>query len=231
VLRCFRLGHQSLWIDEQFTLTAAGIPGPIAWHALLDNVHGPLYTLVVALVAAIGGTSEWVLRLPSALAGIAMVPAMAWLAARWSGRETARPAAWLAAGSPFLVWYSQECRGYAFVMLAAVLATATLLELHQRCTAGGVLRYLAAAAGGALSSLSFALLVPYHAWLWLGPGPTRRRRLTALGISAAALALVVLPWLPAVGSVWDWSRLAPERQETPEHCHKSRWLRYRHCTY
>ena len=47
---------------------------------------------------------------------------MAWLATRWLGPETAAPAAWLAAGAPFLVWYSQECRNYAFVMLASVVA-------------------------------------------------------------------------------------------------------------
>jgi hypothetical protein len=54
-LRLFRLGHQSLWIDEQFTLAAAGLPGRIAWRDLLDNVHGPLHTLCVALAASLGG--------------------------------------------------------------------------------------------------------------------------------------------------------------------------------
>ena len=207
LLRLFRLGHQSLWIDEQFSLAAAGVPGPIAWRDLLDNVHGPLHALAVALAAALGGTSEWVLRLPSALAGIALVPAMAWLAARWSGRETAAPAAWLTAGAPFLVWYSQECRNYAFLILASVLATAALLELQRRCRTAGVLRYLAAAVAAALSNLSFALLLPLHARLWLAAGPTRRERLVALGVTAAALLLVLLPWLPAIGGIWDWSRL------------------------
>jgi 4-amino-4-deoxy-L-arabinose transferase-like glycosyltransferase len=210
-LRLFRLGHQSLWIDEQFTLAAAGLPGRIAWRDLLDNVHGPLHTLCVALAASLGGPSEWVLRLPSALAGIALVPAMAWLAARWTGRETAAPAAWLAAGSPFLVWYSQECRNYAFLILASVLATGALLDLHRRTTPAGVLRYLAAAAAGALSNLSFALLLPFHLRLWLAAGPSRRARLVALGVVAGALALVALPWLPAIRGIWDWSRLSPSR--------------------
>src|SRR5262249_56664736 len=98
------------------------------------KVHGPRHTLAVAAAAALGGPSEWVLRLPSALAGVAMVPAMAWLAIRWTGRDSAAAAAWIAAGSPFLVWYSQECRNYAFLMLAAVLATASLLALHEQVT-------------------------------------------------------------------------------------------------
>jgi len=140
LLRLFRLGHQSLWIDEQFTLRSAGLPGGFAWRDLLDNVHGPLHSLAVAAAAAVFGTSEWALRLPSALAGIAFVPVMAWLATRFAGRDTAVPAVWLAAASPFAVWYSQECRNYAFVMLAAAAATAALLELHRRCPPGGVAR-------------------------------------------------------------------------------------------
>lgn len=214
-IRLFRLGHQSLWIDEQFTLSAAGLPGRLAWRDLLDNVHGPLHTLAVAVAASLGGTSEWVLRLPSALAGIAMVPVMAWLAARFAGRDTAVPAAWLAAGSPFLVWYSQEARNYAFVMLAAAAASALLLELVASGRRTDAVRYLLVSAAGVLSNLSFVLLLPFHLKLWLAPGPTRRFRLRALAWIAGLGLLVALPWLPAIGGIWDWSRLAPLREPVP----------------
>ena len=63
LLRLFRLGHQSLWIDEQFTLLSAGLPGPFVLTDLLDNVHGPLHAVVVALFAAIGGPAEWVVQI------------------------------------------------------------------------------------------------------------------------------------------------------------------------
>jgi hypothetical protein len=62
-----------------------------------------------------------------------------------------------------------------------------------------------------LSNLSFALLIPLHARLWLIAGPTRRARLIALAVCAGAMLLIVLPWLPAIGGIWDWSRLAPGR--------------------
>jgi len=211
VVRLFRLGHQSLWIDEQFTLTSAGLPGPFAWHALLDTVHGPLHTLAVAIAASLGGTSEWVLRLPSALAGIAMVPVMAWLATRFAGRDAAVPAAWLTAGSPFLVWYSQEARNYAFLMLATAGATGLLLELVARGRLAIAVRYALVAAAGLLSNFSFLLLVPFHLRLWLTPGPTRSARLRALALVAGLSLLVLLPWLPSIAGIWDWSRLAPGR--------------------
>jgi len=212
LLRFFRLGHQSLWIDEQFSLVSAGLTGGFTWRNVLDDIHGPLHALAVAGAAALLGPTEWAVRLPSALAGVAMVPAMAWLAARWTGRETVPAAAWLTAGSPFLVWYSQECRNYAFLMLASVLATAALLELQRRVTALGVTRYVAAAVAAVLSNLSFALLVPFHVRLWLVPGVTRAARLRASRIAAVVLVLAILPWLASVVSIWDWSRLSPGRQ-------------------
>src|SRR4029077_8923513 len=174
-------------------------------------VHGPLYTIAVACAAALGGPREWVLRAPSALAGVAMVPAMGWLAARWRGRESVPAAVWVTAFSPFLVWYSQESRNYAFVMLAAVLATASLLALADRVTRLRVGRYLGCAVAGALSNLSFALLIPFHLGLWLAPGVTRAARLRALRLTAIVTLVAALPWLPAMGRVWDWSRLSPGR--------------------
>jgi mannosyltransferase len=211
VLRFFRLGHQSLWIDEQFTRIAAGVPGPLVWRDLLENVHGPLHALAVAGAAALGGSSEWVLRAPSAVAGVAMVPAMAWLAKRWLGRDAVPAAVWLTAGSPFLVWYSQECRNYAFLMLATVLATASLLSLHDRVTPLRTARYVLCAVAGILSNLSFALLIPFHAALWLAPGVTRSTRLRALRVVGIVAVLAMLPWVAAIGRTWDWSRLSPGR--------------------
>ena len=211
VLRFFRLGHQSLWIDEQFTLATAGLPGKLQWRELLENVHGPLHTLAVALSAAIGGTGEFALRLPSALAGLALVPVMAWLAGRLIGKNAVPAAAWLTAGSPFLAWYSQECRNYAFVILASAGATGLLFELHNRCRPRDVVAYVLTALAGALSNLSFALLAPLHLWLWLAPGPTRRARVISLAVVTGVVVLAVLPWLPAIGGVWDWSRLSPGR--------------------
>jgi len=212
VLRFFRLGHQSLWIDEQFTRVSAGLPGPLMWRDLLQDVHGPLHTISVAVAASLGGTSEWVLRMPSAIAGVAMVPAMAWLASRWLGRDAVPAAVWLAAGSPFLVWYSQECRNYEFLMLAAVLATASLLSLHDRVTPLRTARYALCAIAGALSNLSFVLLVPFHVALWLAPGVTKGARVRALRIVGIVAVLAALPWLAAIVRTWDWSRLSPGRQ-------------------
>jgi mannosyltransferase len=208
----FHLGAQSLWIDEVFTWLASNVGQPLPLAELLENVHGPLFSLVLNAWCGLAGDSEWALRAPSFVFGVAVVPALAWFAARWLGRDIAPWAAWLAAGSPFLVWYSQEARNYALLILCTCLAGAVLVDSawRPRARAAG---YLAMAWAGLLSNFSFALIMPLHLRWWLAPraegtspppGPWRR----ALGPLALALTLFVL--------IWDWRQLHPVRVETVE---------------
>jgi mannosyltransferase len=216
-LRAFHLGAQSLWVDEVFTWLASNVGQHLSLADLLENVHGPLYSLILNTWCSLAGDSEWALRVPSFVFGVAVVPVLAWFAARWLGRDTAPWAAWLAAGSPFLVWYSQEARNYALLILCTCLAGAVLVDFawRPRARAAG---YLAMAWAGLLSNFSFALIMPLHLRWWLAPGAQRTfpppgswRR--ALGPLALALALFVLllPWAPQVFHIWDWKQLHPVR--------------------
>ena len=182
-------------------------------------MHGPLYSLGLHLWTLLAGDSEWALRLPSALLGVALVAAISRLAARWLGEETAVPAAWLAACSPFLVWYGQEARNYTLLMLCACLATTMLLHLRRRMSARGFVGYIAAAWAGLLSNLSFSLLAAVHLRWWLDtPGSLARRLARATGV-AVVLLLLASPWVPQIRRIWDWHRLQPTRvvevAETP----------------
>jgi hypothetical protein len=211
VLRVFALGRQSLWIDEVFTWYTADVGQPLRLSHLLENVHGPLYSLLLHLWVGLAGDGEWALRLPSAVFGIATVPALAWAGWRWLGRETAVPAAWLAAGSPFLVWYSQEARNYSLLILCACLSAGALLALRERPGAGRLAGALGISAAGLLSNLSYALLLPLHLKWFIGGSARPGRRALAVGAAVAVLLLATLPWLPHIGSTWDWRRLAPGR--------------------
>ena len=177
LLRGARLGHQSLWVDEVFSWRSARIGAAFTRHDLLENIHGPLYGVLLHAWGAIAGDGELALRLPSALFGAALVPALAWVARQWLGRDTVVPAAWLAAGSPFLLWYSQEARNYALLMLCATLASGAMLSLREKSSWRGLAGYAAASVAGVLSNFSFVLLAPIHAAWWLGARGERGKRL------------------------------------------------------
>jgi len=76
--RLYRLGAQSLWLDEGGTWAA--VTGQ-SWGRLLadlvsPNAAYPLYHLLLKAWVALAGDSEWALRFPSALAGAAAVVAI-----------------------------------------------------------------------------------------------------------------------------------------------------------
>lgn len=81
-----------------------------------------LHTLLAKVsVTALGG-SEWAIRLPALVAGLALVPATFALGRILYGRSTALLAAALVASSSTLVEYSTNARGYTTVALCTVVA-------------------------------------------------------------------------------------------------------------
>jgi len=212
----FRIGHQSLWVDEAFTWSRAQIGHPMTSALLLEDIHGPLYSLLLHAWGAIAGDSEWALRFPAAVFGALTVPLIGAIAWAWLGSATAVPALWLAAGSPFLVWYGQEARNYSLAIFCACASAMGLLSLRTRLSLGGVLSYLVSAAAGLLSNFSFAFLAPLHLVWWLGePGQRLRRTVLAAG-GALLLLIVISPWFSSIRGSWSVTRLVPGSASSEE---------------
>ncbi|MEA2309814.1 MAG: mannosyltransferase, partial [Thermoleophilaceae bacterium] len=199
-LRLWRLGHQSYWLDEAFTVNTVRRD----FGGMLDGVRHtestpPLYYTLAWVWERIFGAGEVGLRSLSAVIGIATVP-VAYLAARARGSERAALiAAALFAVNPYLVWYSQEARAYALLVL---LCTASLLFFlrteHEHSVKGTVpltrrsLWLWALFSSLALLTHYFAafLVVPEAAWLlW-------RHRSRAVGLAVAAPLAVGAALLP-----------------------------------
>jgi len=125
VLRGALLTHQSLWFDEgeSVSFTAHGLSG--AWTALAANQSGdrvqPMYTIALAAWRGAFGSSEAALRLLSVACGILAVVLLFAAARRWFGDRQALITMLLAATSALAVYYSQEVRPYALVLLLASL--------------------------------------------------------------------------------------------------------------
>jgi mannosyltransferase len=120
LLRLATLGVQSLWLDEgvSFWTVNRSLPGLIE---LLSDYIRPLFFLVLYPAYLLGG-QEWLLRLPSALAGVASLGLFYLLGQVLFDRPTALLATALLALSPLHLWYSQEARFYALVGFLALSA-------------------------------------------------------------------------------------------------------------
>lgn len=138
--RIFRLDSQGLWFDETYTVFVAGqTPERMMQYLLTDGVHPPLYYGGMAVWIRLFGDSVWSLRLPSVLFGVLAVWVTSLLARRMAGEWEARFAAFLAACSPFLIWYSQDARMYSLECLAAVAAVYCFWNFLQRSNAASLL--------------------------------------------------------------------------------------------
>jgi 4-amino-4-deoxy-L-arabinose transferase-like glycosyltransferase len=122
VLRFYHLDYQSAWLDEVSSLRNARAFGAGGFTGLAraDQV-APLHSITLWLMTLIGSDREFWLRLPSALAGIATVPLLYLMGRRmfaspWIGVIAAA----LVAISPYAIWYSQEGRMYALLLVCTV---------------------------------------------------------------------------------------------------------------
>jgi mannosyltransferase len=118
---------RSLFTDEAYSYALAqrGFGHMLALFAYESN--GTLYSIALWPLVRIFGGGEALLRMPALAAGVVSIPAM-WWAARGlvPGRRVPLIAAGLLAINPMAVWYSQQARAYAFIVLACCLAFGAL---------------------------------------------------------------------------------------------------------
>jgi 4-amino-4-deoxy-L-arabinose transferase-like glycosyltransferase len=192
-LRFATLGVQSFWLDEAATvdLVRKGFGDMLSGVSAGESTP-PLYYIVAWVWAKVFGTDEVALRSLSAVIGTATIPLAFALGRRVAGRTAGLVAAALCAFNPLLVWYSQEARSYALLVLLSGLTLLAMLDALERPDRRR-LGLWALAATAALATHYFAgfLIAAEAAWL-LYRSPARARVGGAAAVVAAA-ALALLP--------------------------------------
>ncbi len=197
VLRVAGLGFQSLWRDEVDAIRFAGKPLDDLFHAFVEpGQNGPLYYLLLRPWLSVAGESEFALRFFSVVSGVLAVPLVYQLARRLFPRRfsPALIAAVLAATSPYLVWYSQEGKMYALVVVLALLSMDCYLAALEQGGWFHWLAYVAVTSAAFYVHLLAALMVPVQVLaFFLHGGQTRR-----IGWKPwlASLAALTVPYLP-----------------------------------
>jgi mannosyltransferase len=200
-LRLSTLGLQSFWFDEAFTPVHVLHP---SLFKTLDSItktenSPPLWYIVEWVSYRLFGTSEWALRLPSALAGIAMVPVAWGIGRELSGRATAIATAAIVAVSPIFVWYSQEARVYGLYALASGILILCFLRLLERPGDRGRLIAFAVAGIFALLTHYFTAFLLIGMGLWLLARPETRRAAIAPLAAIGVAGLALLPLISSQG--------------------------------
>jgi mannosyltransferase len=199
-LRFWRLGDLGLSYDEAATaLMARATPTEIiVFHWTAGFEHPPFWQLLVHGWSQIAGQNEFALRTLAALAGILVIP-LVWQLTRHlypASSQLWHSSALLTAMAPILIYYSQEARMYAIVLVLAVAAMIASTRLVRRPTWAGVVLL-------ALFNVTMTGFHYYAALLFAAQGiyfliaamtePAFRRQwpkwLTAMALSALPLTL------------------------------------------
>ncbi|MGL4648242.1 MAG: glycosyltransferase family 39 protein, partial [Caldilineaceae bacterium] len=222
-LRAWRLDYQSFWSDEGLSLNRANLP-LAEMLARMPVEHVPGYFVALRGWLMLTGTHDYGMRAFSLLPSVLAVALCFRLAA--DAAAPARPrfvigatAALLAAVSPFLIWYAQETRMYAWLLAAALAATISLWRVlfartaaerryatiaYALCTAATVYLHWF----GAFVPMAHTLFVAgfvLAGWLtgtrgealWSGP--------LAWLVGSSGALLLFLPWLPRLTGVLGFS--------------------------
>jgi uncharacterized membrane protein len=192
LLRFLTLDVQSFWLDEVATVN-------ILRHGFGDMISAvnsgestpPLYYAVAWAWSKVFGTGEVGLRSLSALLGTLTIPLAFVLGREVAGRATGFVAAALCAFNPLLIWYSQEARSYALLVLLTALTLFALLRALEDPSP----RRLAVWAALSIASIAthyFAgfLVGGEAAWL-LYRAPRRGRAVVAVGAVAVCCAALL----------------------------------------
>ncbi|MGF1431216.1 glycosyltransferase family 39 protein [Kitasatospora sp. LaBMicrA B282] len=215
------IGRPTLWRDELASWSAASRSTGELLDMLknVDAVSGAYYLLLHFWIGLLGD-SPTVLRLPAALAMAGSAVLVVFIGRRLFDRWTALIAGLLFALVPSISLYSQQVRGYAFVVLMVSAATLTLLRALERPTWWRWAGYALCVTGAGLFHLiSVVFLLPHAIVLvlrWRRSGERRVIRRFPVAVALGLLPLVPLAVLgrQQVGRQISWI-VTPDMQSFP----------------
>jgi mannosyltransferase len=213
LLRIYQIGQGELWLDEAFSfymVTISKWPGD-----LLKYDNPPVYYFLLLPWLQLAGQSETAIRMLSAIFSVLFVAAVFWVGNMIFGKRVALWSGIVSALAPVQIYYAQEARTYALVILVLTLAYGTLwraLETQKwQWWAGFSLCTLLA-----VYSHYFAILglIPTALLVWLWPEQTQyKQRWIPYLVTVCVSGFLFLPWF--VWSFWltphplssnDWIR-------------------------
>jgi mannosyltransferase len=192
VLRFYQLGTESLWMDEAWSIRESG---ESISQIVAHSNQPPLYFLILRFWIRLWGTGESAIRSLSAVIGVAAVGVTFLTGSALFGRRAALVAALLSAISAFQIYFSQEARGYALLMLLTALSFLFFIRSLRSDRMSDHIAYLASSLlMGYTHFFSWFLILAQVAYLLLRPPVGRARRLKHL-ITFAALFVFLIPQL------------------------------------
>jgi mannosyltransferase len=197
-LSLFTLSHQSIRLDEAQSLWVATKPVHALMRWIAEDVHVPLYPLLLHLWVQVFGTDILVARIPSFLFFLGTLPVLYLLGKEASTKRVAFLSLTFFALSPFMLWFSSEARMYTLFTLVTSLNHLYFLRWVRSRGRRGRLGVLLTTVCGLFTHYFFAFVVVSQGVYLAGKGVARVVRAGRHGTSLPALLREHAPFLRAI---------------------------------
>jgi len=190
VLQISFLGSKSLWFDETLSAYRAGLPIRPLLHVITHGqMNMSLYYLMLKVWTSIAGTSEFMLRLPSALFAVGTIPLIYTLGTELCDRRTGLLAALLVTINATFIQYGQTARSYSMLVALVTLASAFFVRGVKRGTMASEVGYVASGTLSIYAHLFGIFALPSQ---WLSLFLFRPARKISTGLIACMLMIGIL---------------------------------------
>ncbi|MCL4458608.1 MAG: glycosyltransferase family 39 protein [Chloroflexi bacterium] len=200
-LHLYHIEAQSLWWDETLSYHRAhsDIGYILSNKIVIDNVvtidqHPPLYFLLLHFCLKLFGKSEFAIRFLSVITTILTIPMLYTLGRSLFDRWVGFMAAFLAALSPYYLWYGQEARPYALFGLLSALSLYLVFKVVTRDGPGYYLSYVIIVVLMLLTHYLAALVVLAELFYFIAYAFLKRRWKVLWAVTA--LGILAIPFVP-----------------------------------
>lgn len=147
-LRSYGLFERPLWYDEVFSVNLSDPRRSLnaVFNMAVQDVHPPLYQILLWFVHKIFGFGEYIGRVFSVVSGIAIIPSMYLLGQHLFNERVGLLAALLTAVNFILVAKAQEARSYSLLVLLVIWSFLTLFRMIDKRSVGSIVAYAVVAA-------------------------------------------------------------------------------------
>jgi uncharacterized membrane protein len=201
-VRLHHLGTESLWLDEAFSVQIAQTDAHRIVVATTDDVHPPLYYLLLEAWLPIAGTSDASARLLSVVFSLGVVLAGWAIARRLAGPRVALFTAAILAILPIQIQFAQEARMYALFTLLATVAFDAFTALIERWRAWPFVTFTIATTALLYTHVYAIFILAAEAgvlaWIWWRDRPVASRALRPWGLGLGLSFIAFAWWIPVV---------------------------------
>ncbi|MDQ3008945.1 MAG: glycosyltransferase family 39 protein [bacterium] len=202
----------SIRLDEAQSIWASTktVPGILKYIA--QDVHVPLYNLLLHFWIQFFGTNVLLLRLMSLIFFVACVPAVYTLSKHASNARVARLTTSLFCLSPFLTWYSTETRMYTLLTLLSILSHFFFLKILQSNLPKNLAWYTVVGIIGLYTHYFFGIILALQTLYFIGRARSERytwQRVLQYFTTLVVMGIALLPWMAYVFSQGGASNTKP----------------------